>query len=107
MGELEEDDAIISTSTNLPNYGSILDLTDIKYNTSEDHNEFYTKFRALICGHLKKRGDRILLSSVNDDELNTEEEYGELLQDEVLSPTFEEVTLLLVACLIKKFLSTR
>ena len=39
---------------------SVLELCDIKYTDSEDINNFYFKFRSLVCSHLKKKGKNII-----------------------------------------------
>ena len=54
------------------------------YAKNEDINQFYGKFRSTIYSHLKRKGDKII------------GENGELtlLEDEIVSPTFEEVIIL-------------
>jgi hypothetical protein len=50
--------------------------------SSDSYQSFYLKFKASICSNLKKKGDVVEF-------LN-----GELLEDEILSPTFEEIIVL-------------
>ena len=59
---------------------SILEVCEAEFDSCEGIVDFYEKFRGSVCKNLKKKGYR-------DGEL-------ELLQDEILSPTFEEVILL-------------
>ena len=49
----------------------------------DDYISFYTKFRQAICDKLRKKGDRI----------NYFEEQL-LLEDEILTPTFEDIIVL-------------
>ena len=60
--------------------GNILELCDIQYQSSETINSFYMNCRSLISNILRKKGDR----------------FGdvEVLEDEILSPTFEELIIL-------------
>ena len=76
------------TLMNMMIAGNILDLSDIKYCSTEDITAFYVKVRSRICDHLRKKGDRIdFLDNL------------ELIEDEILSPTFEEM--ILIWCLEK------
>ena len=77
----------ISTPSNLINdvnnkqaEASILEVCEAEFDTCEGIADFYEKFRSSVCKNLKKKGYR-------DGDL-------ELLQDEIISPTFEEVILL-------------
>ncbi len=36
---------------------NILQLRCIKYTENEDFNEFYYRFRSVVCDNLKKKGD--------------------------------------------------
>ena len=75
---IESDNSISNNfDQNLPN---ILDLCDINYNDSDEILSFYEKFRRTISSNLKKTGYKL----------------GDafLLQDEIISPTFEEVIIL-------------
>ena len=56
---------------------NILQLRSIKYKENEDFHEFYQRFRKGICTNLKKKGD-----VANDDIMQ---------EDEIISPTFEDV----------------
>ena len=56
---------------------SLLDLTEMKYTADQDFTEFYLAVRTHVSNHLKRRGDKVLFGSY------------ELLEDEILSPTFE------------------
>lgn len=60
----------------------ILDLSDLKYSTNEDITAFYVRFRSNVCTLLRKK-----------------EEKEICLQDDILSPTFEDV--IIVWCLEK------
>ena len=66
----------------------VLDIAKLQMEAHDDYNSFYSKFRMRICENLKKKGDRVNF-------------YGdqELLEDELLSPTFEEI--IVVWCLEK------
>ena len=59
---------------------NILQLRCIKYTENEDFNEFYYRFRSVVCDNLKKKGDTF--------------EDIILQEDEIISPTFEEVIVL-------------
>lgn len=59
---------------------NILELCEIKYDPGENILDFYDKFKGIVCDNLKKKGDQI--------------GFEEIQQDEVLSPTFEEVIIL-------------
>jgi len=59
---------------------SIYQLNQFTYNDGDDFNEFYHKFRSVISLNLLKKGDK-----VNDDIL---------LEDEVISPTFDEIIMI-------------
>ena len=72
---------------------NILDICDIKYLDNESIDSFYLKFRSRICNQLKKKGDKIIMPK--DQQLLEHE----LLDDEIISPTFEEV--ILIWCLEK------
>ena len=69
-------------------YIDILDICDIKYLSNERIDSFYRKFRSSICCQLKKKGDKIIIPK--DQQLLEHE----LLDDEIISPTFEEIILL-------------
>ena len=56
---------------------SIFEISETKYSNYENLKSFYTKFRTVISNHLKKKGDSELL-----------------FEDEIISPTFEEVIIL-------------
>lgn len=56
---------------------TIFEICETKYSKYEDLKSFYTKFRTVISNHLKKKGDSELL-----------------FEDEIISPTFEEVIIL-------------
>ena len=59
---------------------NILELCDFCYDTNESIASFYTKCRFLVSSNLKKKGDKL----------------GEdfILEDEIISPTFEDVIIL-------------
>ena len=59
----------------------IFDICDTKHINSEDFNTFYHRFKTTISKNLKKKGDKI-----NDSEI--------LMEDEIISPTFEDVIIL-------------
>ena len=61
---------------------NILDLLEIKYSNKEKFDTFYTNFRSCISSNLKKKGDRI--SHLDK----------QLTEDEIISPTFEDVIIL-------------
>ena len=63
---------------------TIFDVSDVQYSANEDFNAFYVKFRSTICDNLRKQGDQIEFLSSDKD----------LIEDEILSPTFEEVIVL-------------
>lgn len=69
----------------MPEMMNILDLTDAKYDPSLGVAGFYEKMKNIVLTNLRKRGHKF-----GEDEL---------IQDEILSPTFEEV--LIVLCLDK------
>jgi hypothetical protein len=60
---------------------SILNLYDIHHEPPEDISTFYTRFKSLVHDNLKKKGFKI-------------GDGVELLDDEIISPTFEEVIIL-------------
>ena len=62
---------------------NILALSEIHPTANEDFSAFYKKFRRSVCSNLKKMGTKIKFLG-----------NFELLEDEILSPTFEEVILL-------------
>ena len=62
---------------------NILALSDIQPTTNEDFSAFYNKFRLSVCNNLKMMGTKIKFM-----------DNFELVEDEILSPTFEEVILL-------------
>ena len=62
---------------------NILALSEIHPTANEDFSAFYNKFRRSVCSNLKKMGTKIKFLG-----------NFELLEDEILSPTFEEVILL-------------
>ena len=62
---------------------NIFEISETKYSNNEDIFEFYTNFRNLICDHLKKKGDKI-----NNDIDDI------MLEDEIISPTFENIIIL-------------
>lgn len=62
---------------------NIFDISETKYVTNEDILAFYIKFRSIVCSHLKRKGDKLFSSSQEI-----------LSEDEILSPTFEEVIIL-------------
>ena len=66
----------------------VLDIAKLQMEAHDDYNSFYSKFRMKICENLKKKGDRVNF-------------YGEqeVLEDELLSSTFEEI--IVVWCLEK------
>ena len=59
----------------------IFDICDTKHTNSEDFSTFYHRFKATISKNLKKKGDKI-----DDSEI--------LMEDEIISPTFEDVIIL-------------
>ena len=63
----------------------IFDLCEIE--PVEDLHAFYVQFRSAVCTNLKRKGD--IVEFLN----------GELMEDEILSPTFEEI--IVVWCLEK------
>ncbi len=60
---------------------NIFDICDTKHTTSEDFSSFYNRFKTTISMNLKKKGDKI-----NDSEI--------LMEDEIISPTFQDVIIL-------------
>ena len=71
---------LMTDSKMADNHNNILSLYDIKYNNGENIHLFYTRFRETIAQNLKKTGYR--------------EGSYELQQDEIISPTFEEIIFL-------------
>ena len=65
----------IETGNNKPR--NILDLCEIKYDPKESFSEFYNNFRTLLSDYLMKKGDQV--------------GPMELLEDEIFTPTFEEI----------------
>ena len=63
---------------------NILDLSEIKFTSEQEIESFYSKVRSSICSMLKRKGDRINCRTSNQ----------VFLEDEILSPTFEEVIML-------------
>ncbi len=59
---------------------NILDLCDVKYEAKESFSSFYFKFRAQLSSYLLKCGDRVGIMQI--------------AQDEIFTPTFEEVIIL-------------
>ena len=62
---------------------NILELSEINPDKNLEYNAYYNRFRGAICKNLKKIGARIKFMG-----------DFELIEDEILSPTFEEVILL-------------
>ena len=62
------------------NVSPLLDLCSAKYDPSDTLTNFYDKFKFTVCNSLKRKG-----FIIGDEHL---------LQDEILSPTFEEVLIL-------------
>ena len=62
---------------------NMFEISETKYMKNEDIYDFYTNFRNLICNHLKKKGDKIN-NSIDDI----------MLEDEKISPTFENIIIL-------------
>ena len=58
---------------------NLLDLRRIQYNEGDDHARFYRTFKSALCENLRKEGD------IYDGDI--------VLDDEILSPTFEDVIL--------------
>ena len=67
-------------SKNIPKQNTILDACDNEFDNNNNILHFYQQFRESISSNLKKTGYRI-------------GDY-ELLQDEIITPTFEEVIIL-------------
>ena len=67
-----------------PTINNIFELSDLQYSSTEDYTAFYIRFRAAVCKNLKKTGSKIKFL----------EDTNQLLEDEILSPTFEEVVVL-------------
>ena len=67
--------AVIENNTN-----TILELSETKFDSGDTVTAFYEKLKHLVCTNLKQKGFR----------------YGNevLLEDEIISPTFEEVIIL-------------
>ena len=63
---------------------SIFDICEVNLDKNEDLNGFYMNFRSTVCKNLKRKGDR----------LREDKAHVTLTQDEILSPTFEEVIVL-------------
>ena len=63
---------------------SIFDICEVTYVKNEDLNAYYMNFRSTVCKNLKRRGDK----------LREDKGHVTLMQDEVLSPTFEEIIVL-------------
>ena len=80
---IESDD--LSSNNFDENPPNIIDICDINYDDSDDILSFYEKFRRTISLNLKKTGYKL------------GDAY--LLQDEIISPTFEEV--IIIWCLDK------
>ena len=76
---------IMETHNYEKKHQNILELSDftVNNNNSEDFNSCYAKFRGAVCQNLKKAGTRIKFMN-----------HFELIEDEILSPTFEEIILL-------------
>ena len=60
--------------------GNILDICSAKYDPSDGLSNFYDRLKFIVCNNLKRKG------FIDGSEV--------LLEDEILSPTFEEVIIL-------------
>eukprot|EP00088_Acartia_fossae_P026817 TRINITY_DN2758_c0_g1_i4.p1 TRINITY_DN2758_c0_g1~~TRINITY_DN2758_c0_g1_i4.p1 ORF type:complete len:805 (-),score=130.43 TRINITY_DN2758_c0_g1_i4:119-2533(-) len=76
-------DCILNPHLHQPVNSDIFDVADHVISSSEDYNAFYIRFRDAVCRNLKGCGMKMKY-------LNNEE----LAQDEILSPTFEELIIL-------------
>ena len=55
---------------------NLLGLRHIQYNEGDDHGKFYRTFKSALCENLRREGD------IYDGDI--------VLEDEILSPTFED-----------------
>ena len=93
MEEFKYSEAETKSFDTLSVNSNILELCDTQYESTESIKEFYDKFRQIVRCSLKKKG------FIDGDEM--------LLEDEIISPTFEEIIILWCLDKVSPNLSTK